>query len=194
MKKILLLISTVLVIISCDKSNTTEADDSVIEKVTIVKDLPALGPGLTYFRFSDSTIVTGQDTLTEKWDIAFRRTSIYTNSGSSGPGKGGAIVLTNTDFYSLKELPQEGYRVDLQNSPAIPSGSGNGWYNYNSETHIVTPIPGVVIALKTGDGKYAKLQIISYYKGAPQVPTSSSESKYYTFRYVYQPNGTNKFN
>lgn len=184
----------IILIAGCDTSSSTEPfDETPVIDVVEVKDLPALGPGLTYFRFSDSTIVFGADTLTDKWDIAFLRTTIYTNSGASGPGKGGAIVLKNTDFFALKEAPTEGYQVDTQSSPAIPLGSGNGWYNYNPQTHLISPIPGVVLVIRTGDGKYAKVQIISYYKGAPENPTQASESKYYTFRYVYQPNGSNKF-
>ncbi|AFN74663.1 hypothetical protein MROS_1426 [Melioribacter roseus P3M-2] len=195
MKKLYLLaLLFTLLFVGCDDSSSTEpVDDTPDVKVVEVKDVPALGPGLTYFRFSDSTIVTGADTLSDKWDIAFRRTAIYTNGGVSGPGKGGAIVLKNTDFYDLKEAPSEGYQVDAENAPAIPTGSGNGWYNYNPETHIISPIPGVVLVIKSGDGKYAKVQIISYYKGAPEAPTSSDESKYYTFRYVYQPDGSTKF-
>ncbi|MGK9476294.1 HmuY family protein [Melioribacter sp. OK-6-Me] len=195
MKRIYLFVLLItLYFTGCDDSNSTEPDSNTPAiKVAEVKDLPALGPGLTYYRFADSTIITGADTLSDKWDIAFRSTTIYTNSGVSGPGKGGAIVLKNTDFYDLKEAPSEGYRVDEVNAPAIPTGSGNGWYNYNSETHIISPIPGVVLVIKTGEGKYAKVQIISYYKGAPDSPSLNDKSKYYTFRYVYQSNGTTKF-
>ncbi|MEG8947766.1 HmuY family protein [Rosettibacter firmus] len=196
MKKIHLTIMLFLniLIAGCNGTSSTEPIDKQQDiKVVEVKNIPALGPGKTYFRFSDSTIVTGADTLSDKWDIAFKNTTIYTNSGVSGPGKGGAILLKNTDFYDLKELPAEGYRVDAENSPAIPTGSGNGWYLYNSETHIITPIPGIVLAIKTGNGKYAKVQIISYYYGSPANPTLSDKSKFYSFRYVYQPNGSTKF-
>jgi hypothetical protein len=49
--------------------------------------------------------------------------------------------------------------------------------------HAILPIPGRTILLKTADGKVAKVEIISYYKGAPEdVPTE--ESSYYTFRYT----------
>ncbi|MCX7798101.1 MAG: HmuY family protein [Melioribacter sp.] len=194
-KHILFYIMLIVFVISCKESNTTEPEDTPSQtKVTLVKDLPANGPGLTYFRFSDSTIVTGEDTLTNKWDIAFRKTTIYTNSGVKGPGKGGAIVLTNTDFYELSEAPAEGYKIEENNTPAIPTGSGKGWYNYNSQTHIITPIPGVVLVIRTAEGKYAKMQIISYYKGAPENPSATNISGYYTFKYVYQKNGSRRFN
>ncbi len=194
MNKLILSILLLIVIAGCKDSGTTEPEPVTTDiKVVEVKDLPANGPGLTYFRFSDSTIVTDADTLTNKWDIAFRKTTIYTNSGTSGKGNGGAVVLTNTDFYELAEAPADGYKIDETGAPAIPTGSGKGWYNYNSQTHIITPIPGVVLVIRTGDGKFAKVQILSYYKGAPETPSSSSQSGYYTFRYVYQQDGSRKF-
>jgi len=144
----------------------------------------------TYFRFSDSTIVTGDDTASANWDIAFKATTILTNSGSSGPGQGGAIVLTGVNFSDVTTAPDTGYQIDQPGAPAIPTGSGNGWYNYDFATNIISPIPGVVLVIKTGDGKYAKVQILSYYKDAPQNPTGNEPSRYYTFKYLYQPDGS----
>ena len=48
-------------------------------------------------------------------------------------------------------------------------------------------MPGRVLVVRTADGRYAKVSIQSYYKGAPASPTQASESGYYTFRYVFQP-------
>jgi hypothetical protein len=48
--------------------------------------------------------------------------------------------------------------------------------------------------IHTADGKYLKVQLLSYYTGAPAQPDLSSESRYYTFRYVIQPDGSTNFN
>jgi len=49
--------------------------------------------------------------------------------------------------------------------------------------HAILPIPGRTLLIRTANGNVAKLEIISYYKGAPEdVPTE--ESSYYTFRYT----------
>jgi hypothetical protein len=144
----------------------------------------------TYFRFSDSTIVTGSDTTTANWDIAFKSTTIFTNSGSSGPGQGSAVVLTNINFSDVTQAPESGYEIDSTAAPAIPTGSGNGWYNYDFTTNIISPIPGVVLVIRTGDSKYAKVQILSYYKDAPANPSSSDVPRLYSFKYLYQPDGT----
>lgn len=176
-------------------------DESPVEPEEIpgvsvtVKDLSALNSGTakTYFRFRDSTVVSGSDTLTNKWDIAFNRTTIYTNSGTSGTGAGGAVVLNNTDFTSLKSAPENGYIVDNGTTMAIPTGSGQGWYNYSGPpNHVISPIPGVVLVIKTGEGKYAKVLITSYYQGSPANPGLTDPSGYYSFKYFYQPDGSKK--
>jgi hypothetical protein len=160
-------------------------------QVIIVNDIDANTSGKTYFSLSDSSIVTGADTLSTKWDVAFSRTTIYTNSGNSGPGVGGAVILKNTNWDDVTTAPESGYNADTETSPAVPTGSGNGWYIYDPSTHLISAAAGVVIVVKTGEGKYAKLQITSYYKGAPENPNPlSDQSGFYSFKYFYQPDGS----
>jgi hypothetical protein len=53
--------------------------------------------------------------------------------------------------------------------------------------------------IRTASGKYAKLEILNYYKGGVTPPATASdaiklsEQRYYTFRYTYQPNGSKNF-
>ncbi len=145
----------------------------------------------TYFRLSDSTVVTGADTATNKWDIGFQGTTIIINGGTGRFGSGGAIVATS-DFNDMATAPESGYAVDNPpTSLAIMTGSGNGWYEYNSTTNSINPLPGKILVIKTGDGKYAKIQIMSYYQNSdPQPPEGPTNFRYYTFKYVYQPDGS----
>lgn len=192
----MILIVSIAFLAACEKEGITDSGDPApIGKITTAKDIDASSPSQkTYFRFSDSSIVTGADTLTNKWDLAFSSTTIYTNSGSSGPGSGGALVLKGVNFEDVLEAPSNGYKIDSAGAPAIPTGSGNGWYNYNFSANVISPIPGVVLVIRTGDGKYAKVQILSYYKGAPENPASSDIPRFYTIKYFYQPDGSRKLN
>ncbi|SNR79391.1 HmuY family protein [Hymenobacter mucosus] len=142
-----------------------------------------------FYNLATKSEVPYTDSATTKWDIAVRGTTILTNGGSSGPGQGGALVQEGL-FAEIVAAPTTGYQVDSPTAKAITTGSGKGWYNYNSTTHIVTPIAGRVLLVRTATGKYAKLEIVSYYKDAPATPTGTEPSGYYTFRYVYQPNGS----
>lgn len=197
-KSIFLLIAAIAIFACSKEDNTSQPPSSNNLKVVTIYDLPAdTGKKgiFTLFRFSDSTIVSNADSNTTKWDIGFAGTTIITNSGVRGPGNGGAIVLKDVDFNSVKEAPETGYKIENSLTElAIPTGSGNGWYNYDPQTHIVTPIPGRVLIIRTADGKYVKMQIISYWKGNPQpIDPFTNKERYYTFRYVYQPNGSRKF-
>lgn len=154
----------------------------------------------TFFSLENNTVVANSDSATSKWDLGFRGTTIITNSGNSGPGQGGAFIYTGT-FEALTTIPTDStFRID--NAPAsfaITSGSGKGWYNYNGVTNIVTPIPGRVIVVRTATGKYAKVEILSYYKdGITPAATDSDDIKirnqrYYKFRFIYQSNGSKNF-
>lgn len=153
----------------------------------------------TFFSFKTGAIVDHADSATNKWDLGFRGTTIIVNSPTSGPGTSLVQVVSGI-FDELVEAPVEGYKADDKNATvknAIPTGSGNGWYTAAGGAPgtptIVKPIAGKIIVVKTSDGRYAKMEILSYYKDAPSSPTGSEPSRYYTFRYVYQPNDTKSF-
>lgn len=182
---------------ACDSDPNN--DDDLPLNATTVTDLaadPAVNVGptgpvgngrFTFFSLKDNAVVT--DSASTDWDLGFRGTTIIVNGGVSGPGQGAAQVVTGL-FEEITEAPADGWATDTAEGTAIPTGSGNGWYNYDFVAMIVSPIPGRVLLVKTADGKYAKVRIVSYYKGAPETPDTESESRYYTFDYVYQPDGS----
>lgn len=147
------------------------------------------------FNLSTNQIVTG-----DNWDVAFRATTILINGGVAGnatepnrTGQGAASVLTGV-FANITAAPADNlFNQDSATAKAIPTGSGNGWYNYNGATNVVSPIAGKVLVIKTHDGKYAKMEILNYYQDAPANPTGTEPSRYYKFNFVYQPNGTKNF-
>lgn len=152
----------------------------------------------SYFSLSSGTVVDAGNLSSTNWDVAFDGTTIYLNGGTSGTGAVQAQVLTSTLFDELEVAPTSGYKSDDEDGDglAIPTGSGNGWYAYaGPPTHAIAPIGGVVIVLKTANGNYAKLQILSYYKGNPDlsqytVSPPVEPSGYYTFKYAVQTDGT----
>lgn len=152
---------------------------------------PEGGP-FTKFSFETGT-VTDSDT---NWDIAFRGTSIAVNGGTETGtadepernGNAGVSIETAT-FASITSADGLTFVQDADGAYAIPTGSDNGWYNYNSTTFTITPIPGKILVFRTHDGKYAKVEILSYYRDAPAEPNGFvDEYRVYTFNYVYNPN------
>jgi len=190
-------------LVACDKTETIEKE---LVKAETVRDIPAdpttgvdatgrpTSTGkYTFFSFQNG-IVASSDSASLKWDLGLKGTSLITNGGTSGPGLGGAVVLDGI-FDDIEALPSSAaIQSDTQSQLAIPASSGKGWYSYDPQTHLITPTAGKVIVVRTAEGKYAKMEILSYYKGAPAAPDATSESRYYTIRYVYQPDGTSSFN
>lgn len=157
---------------------------------------PAAGE-FTKFSFSENKIVTDGN-----WDIAFRGTTIIVNGGAKigitdepeRTGKGAVSIVSGT-FASVTAFPVAStFAQDGSAVYAIPTGSGNGWYNYNTSNNIISPLAGKVFVVKTHDGKYAKFEILSYYQNAPATPDpATAVARYFTFNFAYQANSTTTF-
>jgi hypothetical protein len=158
---------------------------------------PTTSGNFVKFDFSTGTITTSET----DWDIAFRGTTILVNGGASSgiaeeptrTGNAGAYIVDNT-FANVTSVTETSFLQDSTTGLAITTGSGNGWYTYdgsNPSAPKITPTPGKVIIFRTADNKYAKVEILSYYKDSPTIVTpdiAANDSRYYTFNYVYQPN------
>ena len=150
------------------------------------------GP-FTKFNFEDR-IQTESET---NWDIGFRGTSIVVNGGASlgtddepeRNGNAAAYIFEGT-MDEIQIVDTSLLTQDSESGYAIPTGSGNGWYTYSgSPTFLISPTPGKILVFRTHDNRYAKVEILSYYLGAPENPDAFTDpSRYYTFNYVYQPN------
>jgi hypothetical protein len=131
------------------------------------------------FQFSQASVVEEVDPL--GWDLAFRRNRIIANGGPGFAGRGGIRDVGEISFTEVVELPEEGYLpnrgvTDTLN-PAIEK-----WYDYGFTTHLLTPKPRVY-AVRTADGRYVKLAILSYY-------CPGARPGCLTFRWVWQGDGT----
>ena len=153
----------------------------------------------TFYSLETNSIIPSTDSATNRWDLGFRGTAIITNSGSSGPGQGGAFVWTGL-FADLKSIPADStFRVDAAPNFAIPVGSGRAWYTYSQAEQLVRPIPGKILVIRTSSGKFAKVEILNYYKGGVTPAVTEPDSvkyklqRHYTFRYTFQPNGSRDF-
>ncbi|MGE5480462.1 MAG: HmuY family protein [Chloroflexota bacterium] len=188
----------------CSEDKVTEPNPNPTGnhiKIDSVKELETFVAGtadtIKYYSLRENKVIPAEQWNTTNWDVAFTRTKILINGGASGPGAGVAALLKNSDYLQIKKAPDDlNYRADSSaTNLAIPTGSGNGWYVYNPENHTIAPNPGVVIVLKTANGLWAKMEILGYYKGWPNL-TGEPETwkdKTYSFRYSVQKNGTKLF-
>ena len=207
---ILFIATFTFLLASCSKSTTTVVAPL---SATTVKDLPAdtiigitaqgqpYGAGkYTFYSLEKNTIIANSDSATTKWDLAFNGTKILTNGGTSGMGLGGTFVQVGL-FDNLKTISTDSvFKTDsAPASYAVTYGSGKGWYTYDPINNLITPLAGRVLVIRTASGKYAKVEVIAYYKGGATLATTAtdaekmSKQRYYTFRYIFQPNGTKVF-
>jgi hypothetical protein len=124
------------------------------------------------FSFGLGSVV---DASAQGWDLAFRRYAVV-----AGPGAG-ILDLGEQRFDEVRTVPTTGYqanegKADPRN-PAIA-----GWYDYGFFSHVLSPRPRVW-AVRTADGRYAKLEMVGYY-------CPGAQPGCVTFRYAFQGNGT----
>jgi len=155
-----------------------------------------------YYNLTTGAQVPASAITATNWDVSFygkdRVISIAVNSGTEGTGTAGAQLI-ETGFTELKEAPASGYLAGNE-----ATGDYLKWSTYTGGTtaplHAILPKPGLTIAIKTADGKYAKLQVISLYKGNPNTSTPEFADLatrpafgHFTFRYATQTNGSRQF-
>ncbi|WAC11968.1 HmuY family protein [Dyadobacter pollutisoli] len=181
------LAASMLFLTACGDDN--ENGPVVVPDLTIseVKDLDGSAESKKDSAFY-SLSLNKEVTSSEQWDIKFKGTTI------SVSGTAQLVQLSNGQLFdTYTTAPASGFvKDDIK-------GSGS-WYNYTATTepqHAIIPVPGKIIVLKTTDGKYAKIEMLSYYKGNPSTTSESFKdlttrpaAKTYTFRFAYQADGS----
>lgn len=198
----LIILCIISFLISCDSS--TSSTPKAPESEKIFKNIPrGSSTDYTYFSFSEGDTVEVTNPATDtNWDIGFGVANTYysgliTNGGVSGSGNGGAISYKDTLYSEVTEVPAEIFAQDVMTdgalAPAIPLGSDNSWYHYDSaDTHRILPTSRHALIVKTATGQYAKVQILSYYYQNEDGTTDYDRSRYFTFKYVYQADSDSK--
>lgn len=106
------------------------------------------------------------------WDVAFQRVNVRTNSGTSGPGLGGArLDESGLPYDAISQATTFGYVEDAileSERPGVEPTSGNEvlgrWWDYDGATRTVSPGDRTYV-LRTADGGYAKLRVWSWDDG-----------------------------
>ena len=142
-------------------------------------------------QFTKFDFTTGaMTTSSTDWDIAFRGTDIIINGGMSygaadEPERTGdaAAYMASGTFNSVVSVDSSLLEQDSVNGYVL-----SDWYTYSGPpTHAINPTAGKILVIRTRDGKFAKMEILSYYENG-QPNEGYTNYRYYTFNYVYQPN------
>ena len=101
----------------------------------------------TLYSLRENRIVPNSDSASTKWDLGFRGATILANQTA---GAQGGILVRKGAFSELAAAPDTAYAASV---------SGAQWYTYTGG--VVLPTPGRTLVVKTADGKYAKVSILS---------------------------------
>jgi hypothetical protein len=116
--------------------------------------------------------VVGDPPDTAGWDLAFKRFHVIPS--------GGMINLGLAAFDSVTTVPDSGYVATAFGRDTVNAVTAR-WYRYSFFSHLLSPL-GDAYAIRTRTGRYAKMEIISYYCPGPTPGCL-------TFRYVFRPDG-----
>ena len=118
-----------------------------------------------FFDFARGSIVTPPDTA--GWDLAVRRYHIIAHDAIADLGA--------TSFGSVTRAPTRGFMANTIGRDTTNAAIAH-WYRYSFLTHRLEP-GGHVYVVRTRAGRYAKMEILSYY-------CIGAEPGCVTFRYV----------
>ncbi len=164
-------------------------DPVVAEARTATFDLDASdGEAWVHVAITNGAIVETSSASAElTWDIAFSRTRVRTNGGTSGVGDA-AATEASSPFAEVSTAPTEGYVADEALPLPGPPGSGtysgnavlNGWYDYDPMTHVLS-VRDVAFVVRTARGDFVKLAVEAFDDGL------------YTLRVAYAGPGRSAF-
>ncbi len=202
----LLLIAGTIGLSSCKKDEdkpTEETTETTLKtnEVTLSRTTN-YGEDWVYFSFETNAEVSGIDTnnykTSNKWDIAFNRNNVRTNSGLSGIGEGGVYDAGKVEFSSITKANESGYIADSNlyivagfnpdHSPIMLKTTGNSTFTgcikvVMGQQGPTYPTNDHIYVIKTTNGKYAKILIKGFYN-------DNGDSGYVNFKYSYQANGS----
>jgi hypothetical protein len=130
--------------------------------------IPVPQSGRTYVSLAEPAVITpsGDPKTSPSWDLAFEGYSIYTNSGVSGSGQGGAFGPLDLSTLSSSSAP------DI---PFISADKAGGafleWYAYDGGAHVLYS-RFHTYGVKDG-ARLWKVQILTYYGLQNSAPTSA---------------------
>lgn len=136
--------------------------------------------------------VTDFEALKSKaWDLALKRAVVRSNSGDGGPGLGGAVgterAWDGLDAAAAEMLGIETERWFDAECNLLTDAAGSvtttftGWNVYDEVNHLLWPTPGLIYAVRGGDGKHYKLEILDYYSN-PDGSTGAGDGGNYKLR------------
>lgn len=98
------------------------------------------------------------------WDIALRRYAFRINGGASGSGYGLAQWQNITTFSDTTRAPEDKWLTDQADAEDTVFAD---WYDYNGETHELTPKDRIYFVRGHDGMRYYAVRVMDYYTPPP---------------------------
>jgi len=145
------------------------------------RHLDVSGGDWVFYNLTEKRVASEQEANFGAWDVAFQGTAVRFN----GP----SMMMMET-FENVEAAPEEGYAENEDGTSELPSEADTRWFDYDFNTHVITPKSSRTAVFQTKDGHWAKLNITDYYKtvfGEDPIPRMLS------FRWDIQEDGSRYF-
>lgn len=129
-----------------------------------------------FFDFSRGSVVSNP--APHEWDLAFQRFRIIANGGRGFAGDGAIADLGEIAFDAVTDVTGSADWVETDARVDSTNAAIARWYTYGWSSHLLEPKPHTW-AVRTADGRYAWLRILSYY-------CPGATPGCLTFEYVYE--------
>ncbi len=156
--------------LSRDAQGTTLYVDATAGGMSQAAEKPWTYVSLANASRVDVTDVTSLESVA--WDLAFKRSLIYTNSGDGGPGQGASLFLdkayedvTHADASAAALVGESFFDSDCRPTVDVTGSvytSFSSWYEYDEASHVLSPVSGTWLIRGAGGALY-KLAFSSYY-------------------------------
>lgn len=164
-----LFVSVVLVLCAgCteDVGGGGEGGDPLGGGTALAVDVPEAGR--VYVDLDAAAVIDVADPQTSyAWDLAFEGYEVFTSSGASGPGDGGAFGPLDLEIFVAGERPAVPFT-----SADVTGGAFVRWWAYDSDVHVIYS-RFHVYGVRDEQGRLFKVQLITFYGDVQGAPVSA---------------------
>jgi hypothetical protein len=133
----------------------------------LVVDVPDGGPRMYIDLDKPEVVEVADPYMSYTWDLAIEGWELFTSSGPSGPGDGGAFGPLDLETFVAGERPSVPFIIDDE-----AGGAFVRWWAYDGEVHVIYS-RFHVYGVRDAQNRLFKVQIITFYGEVQGAPVSA---------------------
>lgn len=196
----------------CSEEETAAPTTTNLSLIKVFDMEAPLTDGWLYYSFDKEAIIPASQATSDQWDIKFRAVDFdptipdsvkskyaslidvflrkgffFLNSGTVNSNGKTVGTIIDSAFTQISTAPDDSkFQADDTTYFGNPSKSiiPASFLTYTASKHTVAQNASKTLVLKTKNGTYVKVQILSMYKNHPATPSTSDDVGYYSIAFV----------